>query len=59
MSHTLKTVAIASAVATALASYSTMAVSGEKKIKMYPVSSQGSPRTGSPWMLNAIPMLFM
>jgi len=31
MSHTLKTVAIASAVATALASYATTAVSGEKK----------------------------
>jgi uncharacterized membrane protein len=31
MSHTLKTVAIASAVATALASYATTAVSGEKE----------------------------
>ena len=31
MSHTLKTVAIASEVATALASYATTAVSGEKE----------------------------
>ena len=40
MSHTLKTVAIASAVATALASYATTAVSGEKE-KCFGISLAG------------------
>lgn len=40
MSHTLKTVAIASAVATALASYATTAVSGENE-KCFGISLAG------------------
>jgi uncharacterized membrane protein len=40
MSHTLKTVTIASAVATALASYATTAVSGEKE-KCFGISVAG------------------